>query len=200
LSQHISCGPILIAEDDPAAAELVKSLLEAAGFRVAAAATGIEAVAAARRTRPSLVVLDVNLPGVSGYEVCRSLREQYGPELPIIFLSGDRIESYDRVAGLLIGGDDYVVKPFAPDELLARVRGLIGRRRSIRLRSDLTEREREVLQLLAEGLAQTDIADRLVISKKTVGTHIERILAKLGMHSRAEAVAFAYREELVAPA
>ena len=200
MSQHISCGPILIAEDDPAAAELVKSLLEAAGFRVAAAATGIEAVTAARRTRPSLVVLDVNLPGVSGYEVCRSLREQYGPELPIIFLSGDRIESYDRVAGLLIGGDDYIVKPFAPDELLARVRGLIGRRRSIRLRSDLTEREREVLQLLAEGLAQTDIADRLVISKKTVGTHIERILAKLGMHSRAEAVAFAYREELVAPA
>ena len=145
-------------------------------------------------------MLDVNLPGVSGYEVCRSLREQYGPELPIIFLSGDRIESYDRVAGLLIGGDDYIVKPFAPDELLARVRGLIGRRRSIRLRSDLTEREREVLQLLAEGLAQTDIADRLVISKKTVGTHIERILAKLGVHSRAEAVAFAYREEFVAPA
>jgi DNA-binding NarL/FixJ family response regulator len=90
------------------------------------------------------------------------------------------------------------VRPFAPDELLARVRRLIhGAPSSSNTKARLTHREREVLGLLAEGLRQKEIASRLFISERTVGTHIEHILAKLGVRSRAEAVAVAYRQDLL---
>ena len=153
---------------------------------------------------PSLVLLDVQLPRVSGYEVCRELRDEYGDALPIVFVSGERTESLDRVAGLMIGADDYITKPFVPDELLARVRRLLARpaarRPSALRRSDtygLTARERQVLSLLAEGATQATIADGLFISSSTVGTHIQRILTKLGVHTRGEAIALAYRAGLV---
>lgn len=119
----------------------------------------------------------------------------------MIFLSGERTESFDRVAGLLVGADDYLVKPFDPDELAARVRAVLRRAQPsvpAPLQS-LTRRELEVLRLLADGLDQRQIAAELVISAKTVGTHIERILGKLGVHSRAQAVALAYRDELLSP-
>ena len=113
-----------------------------------------------------------------------------------MFVSGERVEPCDRVAGLLLGADDYVVKPFAPDELIARVRRLVVRSASDEpgaLRSKLTRREQEVLQLLASGLTQPEIARELVISSSTVASHIEHILDKLGVHSRAQAVALALR-------
>src|SRR5439155_8821374 len=117
----------------------------------------------------------------------------------IIFVSASRTESYDRVAGLLLGADDYLAKPFAPNELLARVRRLVQRALppSLAIPSVLTKRELEVLGLLAEGLAQREIAKKLTIREKTVGSHIERILSKLGVRSRAQAVALAFREDLV---
>jgi DNA-binding NarL/FixJ family response regulator len=171
----------LVVEDDDGLLGLVRRLLELDGLDVIGVPSGEEALEAARAERPTIAILDVSLPGISGYEVCRELRRAYGPQLPILFVSGARTESYDRVAGLLIGADDYLAKPFAPDELLA----------------SLTAREQEVLRLLADGLNQRDIADALVISPKTVGTHIERILEKLGVHSRVQAVALAYREGAV---
>ena len=150
-------------------------------------------------TRPAAVLLDVNMPRLSGYEVCRALRVEHGDGLPLIFVSGERTESYDRVAGLTIGADDFLTKPFAADELLARLRCVLRRAapRDTIAASGLTQRELEVLVLLAEGLDQVEIAGRLVLSESTVGKHIERILGKLGAHSRAQAVALAYREELV---
>jgi DNA-binding NarL/FixJ family response regulator len=191
-------GPILIAEDDEAVAELLRGLVEAAGYDAVVATSGDEALELARDDAPSVAILDVNLPGVSGYEVCHELRRMHGPALPILIVSGDRTESYDRVAGLLLGADDYLVKPFAPDELLVRVRSLMRRSAPAAVsRVSLTSREFEVLTLLSDGLDQTAIADRLVISPKTVGTHIERILGKLGARSRAQAVAIAYRDALV---
>ena len=191
-------GPILIAEDDDAVAELLRALVEAAGYAAVVAKTGDEALELAREEVPSVAILDVNLPGVSGYEVCHELRRTHGTTLPILFVSGDRTESYDRVAGLLLGADDYLVKPFAPDELLVRVRALLRRSAPAAVpRVALTTRELEVLTLLSDGLDQTEIAERLVISPKTVGTHIERILTKLGARSRAQAVAIAYRDALV---
>ena len=165
------------------------------------------ATAAALRARLDepleLVVLEVDLPDASGYELCRELHETYGDDLPVIFVAGRRTEAADRVAGLLLGADDYLVKPFDPDELLARVRRSLRRSGAAPTHApvygstSLTHREQEVLTLLAAGLTQKEIGTDLVISAKTVGTHIQRILAKLGVHSRAQAVALALREGLV---
>jgi DNA-binding NarL/FixJ family response regulator len=190
-------GQILVVDDDLRCRALVADALGAAGFETHEGDSADAALDFVAEESPALVVLDVNLPGVSGY---RRLRDRYGTGLPIVFLSGERVESFDRVAGLLIGADDYVVKPFAPDELVARVQRLLGRSHAPtqpRGLSHLTKRELEVLGLLAEGKSQLDIADSLVISQKTVGTHIEHILSKLGVKSRAQAVALAYRDRLL---
>jgi len=201
----LDCGPILIVDDDAIFRALVAALLARAGFAtMIEASTGEEALAAARAERPTLILLDVFLPDMSGFEVCRTLRDEFGDDLPIIFVSGERVEPADRAVGLLVGGDDYIVKPVDPDEFLARLRRAIDRsRREPTGRAtaphpfDLTRREREVLERLAQGLAQSDIAAALVISPKTVASHVQRILAKLGVHSRAQAVAVAYQHGVI---
>jgi DNA-binding NarL/FixJ family response regulator len=188
-------APILVVDDDPNYRGFVIGLLEGLGRPLVEATTGAEALWSARLERPAAVLLDVRLPDISGYEVCRALRDRFGEQLPIMFVSGTRTESHDRVGGMLLGADDYVVKPFAPDELVARVRRLVARSADGAGNGDfeLTARETEVLRLLATGKPQIAIADELVISEKTVATHIQHILRKLGVHSRAEAVAFAHR-------
>lgn len=198
MGRDVTPPRILAVDDDERMRELVSAALQRGGFDAIALADGAALLAAAETEEPAGVVLDVNLPEVSGYELCEQLRRRYGNGLAIVFLSGDRVESYDRVAGLLVGADDYVTKPFAPDELVARVRRLVERAAVRVKKSTLTTREGEVLALLAEGLEQSEIAQRLIISPKTVATHIEHVLVKLGAHSRAQAVAIAYREGLVA--
>ena len=189
---------VLIADDDEGARTFMRDLFELDGFETVTAACGRTALAAARAERPALALLDINLPQLCGYEVCDALRRLYGDSVAIIFVSGERVESFDRVAGLLVGADDYVVKPFAPDELLGRARTALRRVNPNGAKaSALTKRERQVLALLADGLEQREIAERLVISTKTVSSHIERILAKLGVRSRAQAVALAFRDKLV---
>jgi DNA-binding NarL/FixJ family response regulator len=193
------CGAtVLVVDDDDTHRELISTVLGRAGFSTVDAANGEEAMAAARRHHPRLVVLDIRLPDLSGYEICRRLRDEFGATLAIVFLSGERTEGLDRAAGLLVGADDYLVKPFSPDELLARVRIRLPRVvEEAPLASDLTKRELEVLRLLSEGLSQKEIASSLVISSKTVAAHIQHILGKLGVHSRAQAVAHAYRRGLL---
>src|SRR5829696_6693309 len=196
--------PVLVVDDDSNFRTLVTELLERAGFSTIEAETGSEALALAVEHRPILVVLDVVLPESNGYAVCNELRLKLGNRLPIMFVSGERCYPFDRVAGLLIGADDYLVKPFDPDEFVARVTRMIERvspREPAAAESSvqykLTAREAEVLTLLVEGLNQASIAERLYVSPKTVGTHIQRILGKLGVSSRAQAVSLALRERLV---
>ncbi len=193
-----ACGRILVVDDDRGVRLLVRRTLVEAGFDVTAVADGDDALAAFGARRPDAVVLDVNLPRLSGYELCSRFKEA-DPSVPVLFLSGERTEWFDRVAGLLLGADDYAVKPFDPDELVARVRSLLRLPAPpvpARMAS-LTKRELQVLRLLARGSNQREIAEELVISPKTVGTHIEHILEKLGVRSRSQAIALAYREELV---
>jgi DNA-binding NarL/FixJ family response regulator len=193
---------VLIADPDLEARAELARVLEADGFRVIQAEDGVEAVARARDCWPIGVILEIPLGTISGYEVCRTLKAELGPEVAVIFLSGARTEAYDRVAGLLLGADDYVTKPSAPDEVLARLRIATQRARpvpSLAGNGHLTRREHEVLSLLAEGLRWGDIADRLVISPKTVATHAENIRRKLGVSTRAEAIAVAYRHQLLTP-
>jgi DNA-binding NarL/FixJ family response regulator len=195
-----AAATILVVEDDNNLRELIVTLLRDAGHEPLEAACGESGLVAAEAA-PDVAILDVDLPRLSGYEVCRRLRAKHGARPLIIFVSGVRTESFDRVAGLLIGGDDYLAKPFAPEELLARVQALL--RRALPPppgrpgAQPLTAREFEVLTLLADGLAQADIAATLTISPKTVATHIEHVLAKLDVHSRTQAVAVAYRDGLL---
>jgi two-component system, NarL family, nitrate/nitrite response regulator NarL len=200
----MAAPPILIADADARFRAFASRLFERAGFSTRLATTGEQALAFARSDRPSLVLLEVVLPDVSGFEVARELRDEFGDDLPIIFASGERTEPLDRSAGLLVGGDDYIIKPVDPDELLARARRPIMRSQSGRTRlprsgalAELTDRELEVLQRLADGKRAKEIARDLVISPKTVASHVQHILGKLGAHSRVEAVAIAYREGLV---
>jgi DNA-binding NarL/FixJ family response regulator len=193
-----NCGPVVIADEDGTARRELAQLFEAAGYDVVQAESGEEVLQAVEQATPCVVLLEIPLGSLSGYEVCRSLREE-GSGIPVVFVSGSRTESYDRVAGLLVGADDYVVKPYAPDELLTRVRALVRRSQppTLPVTGKLTKRELEVLRLLADGLRQDEIAERLFISRKTVGTHVANILRKLGVHSQIQAVALAYREELL---
>ena len=113
---------VLIVEDNPHTIELVRLYLGRDGHKVLAAVDGIEGLRLAREARPDLVVLDLMLPGLDGMEICRVLRQE--SEVPIVMLTA-RVEE-DRLAGLELGADDYVTKPFSPRELAARVRDALG--------------------------------------------------------------------------
>ena len=192
-------GTILIADRDTKTRSVAAGALERAGYRVVEVESGDDAIDRARLELPQLVILEVNLPGLSGYEVCHRLKEDFGEELPIILVSGERTERFDCVAGMLIGADDYMVKPIAPDELLVRIRRLVRSTVVVAplAAAKLTARETEVLALLADGLDPAAIAAQLFISRRTVGTHLENIMRKLDVRSRAQAVALAYRDDLV---
>jgi DNA-binding NarL/FixJ family response regulator len=195
-------GPILIVDDDERFRAFLSELLQSVGYRTEEVATGTEVLRAAETERPAAVILDVQLPGLNGYEVCRQLRDRYGDTVSIVFVSGERTDALDRAGGLLLGADDYITKPVDPAELIARIRRCIGGPSTYgkattadpRLAS-LTVREREVLGFLTHGYRQEEIANNLVITPRTVATHIQHILGKLEVHSRAEAVAMALRDK-----
>jgi DNA-binding response OmpR family regulator len=115
---------VLIVDDEPEIVRILRDYLERAGFAVITAGDGEAAVAVARRHRPDLVVLDLTLPSLDGLDVARALRRD--GEVPIIMLTA-RTEESDRVAGLELGADDYVAKPFSPRELVARIRAVLRR-------------------------------------------------------------------------
>jgi DNA-binding response OmpR family regulator len=125
MSATATGGVLLLVEDDDAIGRLVKAYLEQQdGWRVVWLRTGEEAVAELRRHPVRLVVLDIGLPGIDGFEVCRRMRAQ--SQVPIVMLTA-RDEEPDRVAGLELGADDYVPKPFSPRELAARIKAILRR-------------------------------------------------------------------------
>ncbi|MEU6217816.1 response regulator transcription factor [Streptomyces sp. NPDC047022] len=124
---------MLVVDDDPTVRELLCAALRHAGFTVAAASTGQEALTGARSASPDLVLLDVMLPDMDGFEVIRRLREQSGPgsttrpgHIPVLFLTA-RDATQDKIEGLVLGGDDYVTKPFDLRELVARIHAVLRR-------------------------------------------------------------------------
>ena len=178
-----TAGLVLVVDDDGDFLEIATRILQQAGYATLEAASGADAIEIARRNRPQLVLLDVRLGGtLTGHEVCRILKDELRPEPAILFVSGARTESIERVGGLLVGADDYITKPFAADELLARVRTLL--RRSAPPAGGappLTTNELEVVRLLKDGLSPADIARRLEVSPSTAQQQIEQIFEKLGV-------------------
>ncbi len=175
---------VLVVEDEPGLARGLEINLKREGYRVVSAATGEQGLDAAIREQPHLVLLDVTLPGMNGFDVCREIRAR-GLDVPIIFLTA-RTEEIDRVIGLELGADDYVVKPFMLRELLARVRTRLRRHapkaspltryrlgdvdvdfdaqtaRRGETAIDLTAREFELLKLFITSRGQVVTRDRML--------------------------------------
>jgi DNA-binding response OmpR family regulator len=199
---------ILVVEDDPSMAQLMRTYLEHEGYRVHTADTGAGAIALAQSVRPSLVLLDLMLPLTSGYEVCKTLRAQ--TDVPIIMVTARRSEA-DRLRGFAEGADDYVVKPFSPRELVARVGAVLRRhqhtpvepmqigplsvdvlRREARVNGTLVplrQREFDLLAYLAAHAGQVcsraDLLDHVwgysfSGDERTIDTHVRRIRDALG--------------------
>src|SRR5438093_6668370 len=122
-------GRVLVVDDDPTICELVASTLTEHGFPTRRASDAREALYLIQRETPDVILLDVHLPDISGYQLCRRLRDDFGDAIGIIVISGERKESFDRVAGLLLGADDYILKPFVLVELHARGQHLTNRSR-----------------------------------------------------------------------
>jgi DNA-binding NarL/FixJ family response regulator len=190
---------ILVVDDDPFIARLLEIELKAAGYDVRVASDGERALELARERCPELVLADVMMPNMDGFELTRRLRlDSRTASVSVIMLTARGL-SADKLEGFSVGADDYIVKPFDLGEFIARVRRTADRTAPARKAngSALTPRELEVLMLLANGQGQKKIAQALFITPKTVATHIQRILTKLDVHSRAEAVAYAHRNHLL---
>jgi two-component system phosphate regulon response regulator PhoB len=128
---------ILVVDDEPDITALVAYHLARTGYRVSTAATGTDALKAIRSERPALVVLDLMLPGLSGYEVIEQVRQDASTsELPVLMLTA-RKEEADRVRGFTLGADDYLTKPFSPQELVLRVGAILRRSRAAPASADV---------------------------------------------------------------
>ena len=209
---HHGTVSVLIADDHRLMREGTAALL-AADERieiVGLARDGREAVRLAEQHRPDVVVLDLNMPVVTGIEACAAIRERC-PKVEVLILTVSEQEP-DLYASLRVGAAGYLLKDMAPDQLIEAVLGagrgepmippsmagrllrdLVGEQTTPDPLGDLSDREREVLALLAEGLRNREIAERLVISEATVKTHVRHVLEKLRFRNRAEAAAFAAR-------
>ncbi len=215
---------ILVADDDLGTRLAISDYLEAAGYSTVVAENGQEALNLVETHQPHLIVTDITMPQMDGYELVRHLRQRPGLRLlPVVFLTG-RTETQERIRGYQVGGDVYLEKPFELGELGAVVRNLLERLQMIeaewRSRSlqdtvsspkgtkqqageavlaalHLTDRELDVLKVLSEGLSNMQIGDRLHLSPRTVEKYVSSLLRKTDTTNRSELVRFAMENGVV---
>ena len=212
---------VLIADDQALVRAGFRKLLESAGIDVVGEASdGREAVDEARRLRPSLVLMDIRMPRLDGIEATRRLVAD-GEGVRVLILTTFGLDDNVNDA-LRAGASGFMLKDAPPEELLAAIevvargdaliapavtRAVIeefvrrspGERPPAPALDELTDREREVLELLARGMSNAEIADRLVVSAGTVKTHVAHVLAKLGLRDRVQAVILAYEAGVIVP-
>jgi len=226
---------LLVVDDEPGLRTALKAYLEDEGFAVTTANDGEEGLQKAVELLPDVVISDVMMPRLDGYGLLKKLRddERLGGT-PVIFLTAKGMTA-DRIAGFQAGCDDYIPKPFDPDELVARVRNVVNRQQRLLAeaarfadadigqlsrqiteirsllatgaakkadaggiaRHDFTPREASVLQLVAEGLMNKEIARRLETSIRNVEKYVSRLFIKTGTASRTELVRYALEHGLV---
>ncbi len=195
---------LLVVDDDPGLLLAVSETLRAEGYEVATARRGAEALVHVAQTIPDLIISDIRMPGMDGYQLVRNLRSNARTRLvPIVFLSA-KDETADRIEGFRAGVDAYVTKPFEPDELAAVVLAILNRverthadlarmfgdkeeseREYIR-DEELTEAEWRVAEAVARGMSNKEIASELNLSLRTIEGPISRILSKKNLHNRVE--------------
>jgi DNA-binding response OmpR family regulator len=205
---------VLVVDDDPGIVKVVRAYLEQAGLEVSVAYDGKKAMQIARNDRPDLVILDLMLPEMDGWDVCRALRKE--SDVPIIMLTA-RVEESDKLIGLELGADDYVTKPFSPRELVARVRSVLRRvggmpsrperlsrgeitidlsRHSVEVRGeavDLTPTEFDLLATLMEDPGRAFSRSQLLQSvqgyayegyERTIDVHVKNLRHKIEVDPR----------------
>jgi DNA-binding NarL/FixJ family response regulator len=194
---------LLLIDDDPNLILLVKDYLEFRGYEVVTAENGREALEVLDQQSPDMIICDVMMPEMDGYSLVSAIRSDPKTSwIPVLFLSA-KGQSQDRVKGLNIGADVYMVKPFEPEELVAQVESSLkqasrliqhkdskGGDSSPRIKVpfdvELTPTELRVVQFVARGMANREIAEELNVSQRTIESHVSNMLGKTGLHNRTE--------------
>ena len=194
---------LLVVDDEPNLLRAVEAVLRGEGFEITTARSGREALVAVAGSLPDLIVSDVRMPGMDGFQLARKLRAStHSALVPIVFLTA-KDETEDRIEGFESGVDVYLTKPFEPDELVAVIKSVLQRvertrstiarlvgdeeKETVFVRDEqLTEAEWRVAETVARGLSNKEIAEELNLSVRTVENHVSRILAKKNFTNRVE--------------
>ncbi|MFW6296513.1 MAG: response regulator transcription factor [Halothece sp.] len=193
---------LLLIDDDPNLILLVKDYLEFRGYEVTTADNGQEALTILQQDIPDMIICDVMMPEMDGYAFVEQVRKDPRTSwIPVLFLSA-KGQSQDRVKGLNTGADVYMVKPFEPEELVAQVESSLKQANRLMQHNgkggettqkihvpdhvELTPTELKVVQLVAQGMANREIAEQLNVSQRTIESHVSNMLNKTSLHNRTE--------------
>jgi DNA-binding NarL/FixJ family response regulator len=204
---------LLLIDDDPNLILLVKDYLEFRGYEVITAENGREALEVLEQDVPDMIICDVMMPEMDGYSLVSAIRSDPKTSwIPVLFLSA-KGQSQDRVKGLNIGADVYMVKPFEPEELVAQVESSLKQASRLIQHKDakggdnapkiqvpfdveLTPTELRVVQFVARGMANREIAEELNVSQRTIESHVSNMLGKTGLHNRTELARWAIENSM----
>jgi DNA-binding NarL/FixJ family response regulator len=203
---------LLLIDDDPNLILLVKDYLEFRGYEVITAENGQEALDVLQKDTPDMIICDVMMPQMDGYSLVEHVRQDPRTSwIPVLFLSA-KGQSQDRVKGLNTGADVYMVKPFEPEELVAQVESSLKQASRLIQRQDkgldnspkiqvpfdveLTPTELRVVQFVARGMANREIAEELNVSQRTIESHVSNMLGKTGLHNRTELARWAIENSM----
>lgn len=203
---------LLLIDDDPNLILLVKDYLEFRGYEVVTAENGREAIEVLNLEIPDMIICDIMMPEMDGYALVEHVRQDPRTSwVPVLFLSA-KGQSQDRVKGLNTGADVYMVKPFEPEELVAQVESSLKQATRLIHHSgaggngeatiqvpfdvELTPTELKVVQFVARGMANREIAEQMNVSQRTIESHVSNMLGKTGLHNRTELARWAIESSM----
>lgn len=204
---------ILLVDDDPNLTLLVKDYLEFQGYKVETAENGQEALEKLEHYIPDMIVCDVMMPEMDGYAFVEKIRQDSRTSwIPLMLLSA-KGQSHDRIKGLKTGADVYMIKPFEPEELVAQVESSLeqvsrfmrhrmqpsldgSERIQVPSHVELTPTEEKVIRLVAQGMANKEIAEKLCVSQRTIESHVSKMLSKTTLKNRTELARWAMQSNI----